>query len=77
LKYFLDQRLCLEEEQKWVINMLGYDFEIIYKKGKHNIVENVISIKEEEIEGSLCYIYIPQSDWVEEERIEWKEDQEV
>ena len=57
--------------------MLGYDFEIIYKKGKNNIVTNALSRKEEETEVSLCAIYIPQSDWVEEAMIEWKKDQEV
>ena len=57
--------------------MLGYDFEIIYKKGKCNVVVDALSRKEEEIEGSLCVISIPQCDWVEEARAEWKQDQEV
>jgi hypothetical protein len=34
LKYFLDQRLSLEEQKKWVTKILGYDFEIVYKKGR-------------------------------------------
>jgi len=29
LKYLLEQILSLEEQKKWVKNMLGYDFEII------------------------------------------------
>jgi hypothetical protein len=57
--------------------MLVYDFEIIYKKGKHNVVADSLSRKEEETKGSLCAISSLQSDWVEEARIEWKQDQEV
>jgi hypothetical protein len=34
LKYFLKQRLSSEEQQKWVTKILGYDFEIIYKKSE-------------------------------------------
>jgi hypothetical protein len=49
--------------------MLHYDFEIIYKRGKHNVVEDAFSMKEEETKGSLCAISISQSDWVEEARI--------
>jgi hypothetical protein len=49
--------------------MLGYDFEIIYKIGKYNILANAFSRKEEETKGSLCAISISQSDWVEETRI--------
>ena len=57
--------------------MLGYGFEIIYKKVKHNIVADALSRKEEEAEGLLCVICILQSDWVEEVRIEWNKYQEV
>ena len=32
LKYFLEKILSSEEQQKWVTNILGYDFEIIYKR---------------------------------------------
>jgi hypothetical protein len=49
--------------------MLGYDFEIIYEKGKENMVVDTLSRKEKYIEGLLCAISIPQSNWVEEARI--------
>jgi hypothetical protein len=32
LKYFLEQRLSSEEQQEWVTKILGYGFEIFYKK---------------------------------------------
>jgi len=57
--------------------MLGYDFEIIYKKGKKNIVANALSRKDEDVEALLCSISIIQLDWTNEERDEWKNDKEV
>ena len=45
--------------------MLGYDFEIIYKKGKHNVVADALFRKEEETEGSLCVISILAPDYFE------------
>ena len=77
LKHFLEQRLSSEEKKKWVTKMLGYDFEIIYKKGKLNVVANALSIKNEEVESFLCAISIIQPDWITEARDEWKKDEEV
>ena len=34
--------------------MLGYDFEIVYKKDKENIVANALSRKDEKDEALLC-----------------------
>jgi len=77
LKYFLEQRLSLEEQQKWVTKILGYDFEIIYKKGKQNVVANALSRKDEYVEGFLCTISIIQPDWIIEARDEWKNEEKV
>jgi hypothetical protein len=73
----LEQRLSLEEQQKWVTKILGYDFEIVYKKGKQNVVADALSIKDEDIEALLCAISIIQPDWVIEARDEWKNDEKV
>jgi hypothetical protein len=73
-KYLLKQQLSSKEKQKWITNMLGYNFEVIYKKGKHKVVANALSRKEEETKRSLCFISILQSNWVEEARTQ---DQEV
>ena len=77
IKYFLEQILCLEEQKKWLRKMLGYDFEIIYKKREQNVVANALSRKDEDVEAFLCDISIIQPDWINEARDEWKNDEEV
>ena len=57
--------------------MLGYDFEIIYKKGKLSVVVDELSRKDEEVEALLCAISIIQPNWITEVRDEWKKDEEV
>jgi hypothetical protein len=38
LKYFLEQHISSPKQQKWVTKLFGYDYEIIYNKGKENVV---------------------------------------
>jgi len=57
--------------------MLGYDFEIIYKNRKPNVVADALSRRDEDVEALFCVIYIIQPDWINEERDEWKKDEEV
>jgi hypothetical protein len=33
----------LPRAKKWVTNLFGYDYEIIYKKGKDNVVVDALS----------------------------------
>ena len=77
LKHFLEQRISSEEQQKWVTKMLGYDFEIIYKKGKLNVVAYALSRKNEEVEALLCAISIIQPDWITEAKDKWKKEKDV
>jgi hypothetical protein len=48
LKCFLKQQISSPRQQKWVTNIFGYDYEIIYKKGKENVVVDSLSRKYEE-----------------------------
>ena len=50
--------------------MLGYEYEIIYKKGKYNTVADALWRKFED-EGSLFSISSLVLEWVEEARQEW------
>ena len=57
--------------------MLGYDFEIIYKKGKQNVVADALSRKDEDLEALFCVISIIHPDWINKARDEWKKGEEV
>ena len=41
-----------------VTNLLGYDFEIIYKNGKISLVADALSINKDETKDLLCVISI-------------------
>jgi hypothetical protein len=56
--------------------MLGYDYEIIYKKGKKKVVADALSRKYEE-EGSLFSLSLIVVDWSTELRKEWFADPKI
>ena len=57
--------------------MLGYYFEIIYKKEKLNVVASALSRMDEVVEALICAISIIQPYWITKARDEWKKDEEV
>jgi hypothetical protein len=73
LKYFLEQCISSQEQQKWVTKIFGYDYEIIYKKGKDNVMVDALSQKYEE-EGSLFSLSLIVLDWLQAVRQEWLQD---
>ena len=70
LKYFLEQPLSSPQQNKLLAKMLGYDYEIIYKKGCENMVANDLSHRFEE-DNTLLAISLPIPDYIEEARKEW------
>jgi hypothetical protein len=73
LKYLLEQRISSPEQQKWVTKLFGYDYEIIYKKGKDNVVADALSQKYEE-EGSLFSLSFIVPYWLQAVHQEWLQD---
>lgn len=43
LKYFLSQRANTSFQNKWVSKLIGFDYEIQYKKGNDNVVVDALS----------------------------------
>jgi hypothetical protein len=48
LKFLLGQRITTPNQQKWIAKVLGYDFDIEYKKGLENKAADALSRKFEE-----------------------------
>jgi hypothetical protein len=73
LKYFLEQCISSPEQKKWVTKLFGYDYEIIYKKGKENVVVYALSHKYEG-EGSFFYLSFIVPEWLQTILQEWLQD---
>lgn len=43
LKYLMDHRITIPEQQKWVYKLFGYNYEITYKPGKENSAADGLS----------------------------------
>jgi hypothetical protein len=62
-----------QSKKKWATKLFGYDYEIIYKKGKDNVVADALSQKYED-EGSLFSLSFFVLDWLQAIRQEWLHD---
>ena len=43
LKYLLKQKISYPSQHLWLANLLGFDYEIEYQKGKENVATNALS----------------------------------
>lgn len=43
IKYFLKQKINTELQQKWLMKLMGFDYEIRYTKGSDNKVADALS----------------------------------
>ena len=43
LKYLMDQKISTPSQQKWLSKLMGYDYEVQYKKGSENVTADALS----------------------------------
>lgn len=54
LKCLLTQTIQTPEQQKWLTKLVGYNYEIVYKPGKENVVADALSRTLEQPPDGLC-----------------------
>lgn len=76
LKYLLEQKISTPMQQKWMAKLIGYDYELQYKKGIDNIVADALSRKPEH-PVQLCSLSTLTSPLLEEIQQSWRDDPEL
>lgn len=69
----MEERLPFPKQNKCIAKMLGYDYEIIYKRGRDNVIADALSRQYEDA-SSLLALYVPITRWLETTRQEWLTD---
>ena len=71
LKFLLDQRTNTPAQQAWVIKMMGYDYEVVFRKGAFNVVADALSRLPH---GELMALSIITSDLMKRIEHSWLQD---
>jgi hypothetical protein len=74
-KFLLDQTISTTAQQRWLVKLLGYDYEIEYKRGKENYVIDALSWMEEP--RTLMAISHPIPQWLKPIQEEVRSDPEL
>ena len=61
LKYLLEQQISTMNQQKWLVKLMGYDYEIKYRLGWDNIAADALS----RLHGELSAITYSHPTWLE------------
>ncbi|KAH9308619.1 hypothetical protein KI387_036530, partial [Taxus chinensis] len=69
LKHFLEKKKLNERQQKWVIRIQAYDFDIEYVKEMNNVVANALSRKYHL--AALCSLSKISADWKSQLLVEY------
>lgn len=78
LKFLLEQRLSTLLQQKWLAKLIGFDYELVYKKGVENKVADALSrLLENKNNGTLLQLTTSCHNWLADLIKSYDRDEEV
>lgn len=75
LKYLMDHKISTPAQQMWISKLVGYDYEVQYKKGTENIVADALSRKPNH--GVCKAISVVNTELLQEIKDNWKTDPDL
>lgn len=77
IKFLLSQKITTLMQQKWFTKLLSFDYKIMYKRERDNVVADPLSrIHEQPQLGTSAAISILVPQWKEDDRHSWHQDPE-
>ncbi|GJY39911.1 retrotransposon-related protein [Tanacetum coccineum] len=77
LKYLLDQRITTPTQMKWIPKLMGFDYEIVYKKGVENVVADALSRVQQDATMFQIQVTTLFSELYARIQLEWEKDEEL
>ncbi|GMJ08032.1 hypothetical protein HRI_004472400 [Hibiscus trionum] len=77
LRFLAENQAITPAQQKWMVKMLGYDYEVVYKKGSSNVVADSLSRKPGIGEGQLLAISGVNTDLMARIAKTWEADDKI
>ncbi|GJV14756.1 putative mitochondrial protein [Tanacetum coccineum] len=77
LKYLLDQRITTLAQMKWIPKLMGFDYEIVYKKGVENVVADALSRVQQDAALFQIQVTTFSSELYARIQLEYEKDEEL
>ncbi|KAL4342538.1 hypothetical protein GQ457_08G013440 [Hibiscus cannabinus] len=77
LRFLAENQAVTHSQQKWVMKMMGYDYEVCYKKGINNVVANGLSRRPLKVQCKVMAVSHVSTDTLKRVANTWMQDSKL